>query len=77
MFTFVTLNPREGSNIKSVMQFIDDIDIDSPVPFNMPIEFNGSPRYGNHEIKIDVRYKDGIRNETTVVHNATILILNL
>ena len=41
LFTFVTLNPREGSNIKSVMQFIDDIDIDSPVPFNMPIEFNG------------------------------------
>ena len=74
LFTFVTLNPREGSNIKSVMQFIDDIDIDSPVPFNMPIEFNGSPRYGSHEIKIDVRYKDGIRNETTVVHNATILI---
>ncbi len=74
LFTFVTLNPREGSNIKNTVQFIDDIDIDSPVPFNMPIEFDGSPRYGSHEIKIDVRYKDGIRNETTVSHNATILI---
>ena len=74
LFTFVTINPREGSNIKSDTQFIDDIDTDSPVPFNMPIEFNGAPRYGSHEIKIDVRYKDGIRNETTVVHNSTILI---
>ncbi len=74
LFTFVTINPREGSNIKSNTQFIDDIDTDSPVPFNMPIEFNGAPRYGSHEIKIDVRYKDGIRNETTVVHNSTILI---
>ena len=74
LFTFVTLNPREGSNIKNAVQFIDDIDIDSPVPFNMPIEFDGSPRYGSHEIKVDVRYKDGIRNETTVTHNATILI---
>ncbi|MDI1494903.1 MAG: putative exported protein [Cenarchaeum symbiont of Oopsacas minuta] len=74
LFAFVTVESLKGSNIKNATQFIDDIDIDSPVPFNIPIEFDGMPQYGYHDIKVDVRYKDGIRNETTITYNATVFI---
>ena len=33
------------------------------MPFNVPIEFVGEPKYGEHEIKIIVRYKDDLRDE--------------
>ena len=32
--------------------YIDEIEIDAPVPFNIPLEFEGEPKYGEHEIKI-------------------------
>jgi len=74
LFGFVTLEPLGNSNIKKQTQFIDEIDTDSPVPFNIPIEFNGEPRYGEHEIKLTVRYKDSVRDEVLVTHNSTIFI---
>jgi len=63
LFGFVTVEPLGDSNIKKTTQFIDEIEIDSPVPFNVPIEFVGEPKYGEHEIKIIVRYKDDLRDE--------------
>ena len=63
LFGFVTVEPLGDSNIKKTTQFIDEIEIDSPVPFNVPIEFDGEPKYGEHEIKIIVRYKDDLRDE--------------
>ena len=44
-------------------QFIDEIEVDAPVPFNIPIEFDGEPKYGEHDITITVRYKDSVRDE--------------
>ncbi|MFB5631451.1 MAG: COG1361 S-layer family protein, partial [Nitrosopumilaceae archaeon] len=41
LFGFVTLEPLGDSNIKKSTQYIDEIEIDSPVPFNIPIEFDG------------------------------------
>jgi len=61
LFAFVTLEPLEDSNIKKVTQFIDEVEIDSPVPFNIPVEFDGEPKYGEHEIRITLRYKDDLR----------------
>ena len=63
LFGFVTVEPLGDSNIKKTTQFIDEIEIDSPVPFNVQIEFVGEPKYGEHEIKIIVRYKDDLRDE--------------
>ena len=55
LFGFVSIKPKGDSNIKQSTQFIDEIEVDAPVPFNVPIEFNGQPRYGEHEITITVR----------------------
>ncbi len=74
LFGFVTLEPRGDSNIIPNTQFIDEIEVDAPVPFNVPIEFDGEPRYGEHEITITVRYKDTTRDEIFLTHNATIFV---
>ncbi len=74
LFGFVTLESAGDSNIKSNTQFIDEIETDAPVPFNIPIEFNGEPRYGEHDITITVRYKDSIRDEIFLPHDATIFV---
>ena len=74
LFGFVTVDPREDSNIKANTQFIDEIEIDAPVPFNVPIEFDGEPEYGEHDITITVRYKDDVRDETFVTHDTTIFV---
>jgi hypothetical protein len=74
LFGFVTLEPLGDSNIKNQTQFIDEVEIDSPVPFNIPLEFDGQPRYGEHNIKLTVRYKDSVRDEVFLIHNATIFV---
>jgi len=74
LFGFVTLEPLEGSNIVKSTHFIDEIETDSPVPFNTPIEFDGEPRYGEHDIRITVRYKDSLRDEHFLTYDTTVLI---
>ena len=74
LFGFVTLEPRGDSNIIKSTIFIDEIETDSPVPFNVPIQFNGEPRYGEHDIKITVRYKDSLRDEHFLTHETTIFV---
>lgn len=72
LFAFVTLEPLGNSNIKKSTQYIDKLEPDSPVPFNMPIAFDGEPRNGEHDIRITVRYKDSLRNENTISYDTTI-----
>jgi hypothetical protein len=55
LFGFVSIESKGESNIKSNTQFIDEIETEAPVPFNLPIEFDGEPRYGEHDITITVR----------------------
>ena len=74
LFGFVTLEPLGDSNIKKQTQFIDEVETDSPVPFNIPLEFDGEPRYGEHDIRLTVRYKDSVRDEIFLTHNATISV---
>jgi hypothetical protein len=74
LFGFVSLESRGDSNIKSNTQFIDEIETDAPVPFNIPIEFEGEPKYGEHDITITVRYKDSVRDEIFLKHDATIFV---
>ena len=72
LFGFVTLKPRGDSNIQESTQYIDEIEPDSPVPFNIPIEFVGSERGGEHDITIEVNYKDSIRNDESIIYDTTI-----
>jgi len=74
LFGFVTLEPRGDSNIIKSTIFIDEIETDSPVPFNVQIQFDGEPRYGEHDIKITVRYKDSLRDEHFLTHETTIFV---
>ena len=74
LFGFVTLEPLGDSNIKKSTQYIDEVEIDSPVPFNIPIEFEGEPTYGENEILITLRYKDSLRDEIFKTHETTIFI---
>ena len=72
LFGFVTLMPRGDSNIQESTQYIDEIEPDSPVPFNIPIEFVGSERGGDHDITIEVKYKDSMRNDEIITYDTTI-----
>ena len=74
LFGFVTLEPLGDSNIKKTTQFIDEIELDSPVPFNIPVEFDGEPKYGEHDIRITVRYKDSLRDEIFKTYDTTVFI---
>jgi len=74
LFGFVTIESSDDSNIKSTTQFIDEIEVDAPVPFNVPIEFEGEPRYGEHDITITVRYKDSTRDEIFLTSDQTIFV---
>lgn len=74
LFGFASIQARGDSNLKSQNQFIDEIEIDAPVPFNLPLEFVGQPQYGEHEITITIRYKDGIRDEIFLNHDTTIFL---
>ena len=74
LFGFVSIEPKGDSNIKSTTQFIDEIEVDAPVPFNVPIEFDGEPKYGEHDIEITVRYKDSTRDEIFLTQEQTIFV---
>ena len=74
LFGFVKLEPRGNSNIVESSQYIDEIEPDSPVPFNVPIESNGLLSFGEHDVRIIVSYKDAVRAEHTVTYDTTITI---
>ena len=74
LFGFVKLYPRGDSNIRESSQYIDEIEPDSPIPFNMPIESNGLLSFGEHDIRIIVSYKDAVRDEHTITYDTTITI---
>ena len=74
LFGFVSVDSGKNSNIKSNTQFIDEIETDAPVPFNIPIEFDGEPRYGEHDITITVRYKDVVRDEIFLTYDTTVFV---
>ena len=77
LFGFVTLKPRGESNIKESTQYIDEIEPDSPVPFNIPIEYDGISLSGKHDITIEVTYKDSMRKEHSLSYDTTIDVSGL
>jgi len=74
LFGYVSFIPQNGSNLKSLTTFVDEIETDSPVPFNMPVEFEGEPTYGDNELEISVRYKDALRDEYFVNKTFTLFL---
>jgi len=72
LFGFVTLKPRGDSNIKESKQYIDEIEPDSPVPFNIPIEFESGERAGKHDVTIEISYKDSMRIDHSLTYDTTV-----
>ena len=77
LFGFVTLKSQGDSNIKESTQYIDEIEPDSPVPFNIPIEYDGVGLMGKHDITIEVSYKDSMREEHILSYDTTIDVSEL
>lgn len=74
LFAFVTLEPLGSSHIKKSTQYIDGLEPGSPVPFNIPIEFDGEPTLGQNDIRISIRYNDSLRNENIITYDTTIFL---
>lgn len=74
LFGFVTIQPLGNSQLQESTIFIDEIEVDSPTPFNIPLKFEGDFQEGDHDIKIIVRYKDNMRSEYFVTELTTITL---
>jgi len=75
-FATVTVEPIGNSNIKKSVQYIGDIDIDAPTPFNIPIEFIGNPTFGDHQVVVTVTYKDTLLQPHTITQEDIITLVN-
>jgi hypothetical protein len=75
-FATVTIEPIDNSNIKKSFQYIGDIDIDAPTPFNVPVEFTGKPPFGEHKVVVTVTYKDSLLQPHTITQENTITLAN-
>jgi LPXTG-motif cell wall-anchored protein len=75
-FATVTIGPLDNSNIKKSFQYIGDIDIDAPTPFNIPIEFTGDTTYGKHTVAVTITYKDTLLQPHTITQEDTITLTN-
>ncbi len=70
-FGQVTVEPLDNSNIKKASQYIGDIDIDAPVPFNIPIE-SDTPPTGDQKVQVTLTYRDSLLQLHTVTDVATV-----
>ena len=55
-FAIVTVDPLEGSTIKETTQYIGDLDIDAPTPFNIPVQSTTEKLSGDLKILVTLTY---------------------
>lgn len=65
-FGQVTVEPLEGSTIKKTTQYMGDLDIDAPVPFNVPVESTSGELVGNQKVLVTLTYKDTLLKTYTI-----------
>jgi len=70
-FGQIVVLPLNDSNIKKSTQYIGDIDIDAPVPFNVPIN-SDTPIVGNQKVQITLTWKDTILQQHTITEINTV-----
>ena len=71
-FAIVTIDPVEGSTIKEATQYIGDIDIDAPTPFNVPIQSTTGELSGDQKVQVTLTYKDTLLQSHTITQINTI-----
>jgi len=75
-FATVTIQPIDNSKIKKSVQYIGDINIDAPTPFNIPIDFTGNPSFGENKVVVTVTYKDSLLQPYTITQENIITLTN-
>lgn len=70
-FGQVTVTFVDSPNIKSSTQYIGDIDIDAPVPFNVPIN-SDVPLSGDKKIQVTLTWKDTLLQQHTITEVDTL-----
>jgi hypothetical protein len=70
-FAIVTIDPVEGSTIKEATQYIGDIDIDAPTPFNVPIQSTVGLS-GDQKVQVTLTYKDTLLQSHMITQINTI-----
>jgi hypothetical protein len=75
-FATVTIVPIDNSNIKKSVQYIGDLDIDAPTPFNIPVDFTGNPTFGENNVVVTVTYKDSLLQPHIITQEDTVTLVN-
>jgi hypothetical protein len=70
-FGQVTAIPLDSPIFKRSSQYIGDIDIDAPVPFNIPINSDTLP-VGDQKIQVTLTWKDTLLQEHTITEIDTV-----
>jgi len=70
-FGQVTVTPVDNSNFKSSTQYIGDLDIDAPVPFNVPIN-SDTPLVGDQKVQVTLTWKDTLLQQNTITQVDTV-----
>jgi hypothetical protein len=71
VFGQVTVLPLDNSIIKKSTQYIGDIDIDAPVPFNVPVNSDNPPT-GDQKIQVTLTWKDTLLQQHTITEIDTV-----
>lgn len=71
VFGQVTVTPLDNSIIKKSSQYIGDIDIDAPVPFNIPINTD-KPLTGDQKVQVTLAWKDTLLRQHTITEIDTV-----
>jgi len=71
-FAVVTIDPVGSSTIKEATQYIGDIDIDAPTPFNVPIQSTTGELSGDQQVEMTLTYKDTLLQSHTITQIDTV-----
>ncbi|MHB8545352.1 MAG: COG1361 S-layer family protein [Nitrosotalea sp.] len=71
VFGQVTISSVDNTIIKPSSQYIGDIDIDAPVPFNIPINSDTVPT-GDQKIQVTLTWKDTLLEQHTITEVDTV-----
>lgn len=70
-FGQVTVTPVDNPNFKTSTQYIGDIDIDAPVPFNVPVN-SDTPLTGDEKVQVTLTWKDTLLQQHTITEIDTV-----
>jgi len=71
VFGQVTVTPLDNTIIKKSTQYIGDIDIDAPVPFNIPVNSDTVPT-GDQKVQVTLTWKDTLLQQHTITEIDTV-----